>query len=99
MLGFKNIHSDIISGEAGRLPRTKTMKKILAVFLISSSIALTVIALGGGGSSSGGSGTAPNASTDNFVTGPTVDTTSAIVQLTGDPLSNYSATKPAPGKK
>jgi subtilisin family serine protease len=31
--------------------------------------------------------------------GPTVDTSSAIVQLKGDPLSIHSATKPAPGKK
>src|SRR5262249_23669902 len=99
MLGFKNINSDIISGEVRRLPGTKTMKKILAVFLISSSIALTVIALGGGGSSSGGSGTAPNASTDNFNSGPSVDTTSAIVQLNGDPLSTYVQTKPPKGKK
>src|SRR5262249_23805584 len=75
------------------------MKKILAVFLISSSIALTVIALGGGGSSSGGSGTAPHASTDNFNSGPSVDTTSAIVQLNGDPLSTYVQTKPPKGKK
>jgi subtilisin family serine protease len=75
------------------------MKKILAVFLISSSIALTVIALGGGGSSSGGSGTAPSASTDNFISGPSVDTTSAIVQLNGDPLSTYVQTKPPKGKK
>ena len=75
------------------------MKKILAVFLISSSIALTVIALGGGGSSSGGSGPAPSASTDNFNSGPSVDTTSAIVQLNGDPLSTYVQTKPPKGKK
>jgi len=75
------------------------MKKILAVFLISSSIALTVIALGSGGSSSGGSGTAPSASTDNFNSGPSVDTTSAIVQLNGDPLSTYVQTKPPKGKK
>src|SRR5215831_4398996 len=75
------------------------MKKFIAVFLISSSIALTVIALGGGGTSSGGSGTAPNASTDNFNSGPSVDTTSAIVQLNGDPLSTYVQTKPPKGKK
>jgi len=31
--------------------------------------------------------------------GPTVDATSAIVQLNGDPLSTYVKTKPAPGKK
>ena len=99
MLGFKNINWDIIPSEARRLPRTKIMKKIVAVFLISSSIASGVIALGGGGSSSGGSGTAPSASTDNFNSGPSVDTTSAIVQLNGDPLSTYVQTKPPKGKK
>jgi subtilisin family serine protease len=31
--------------------------------------------------------------------GPSVDTSSAIVQLNGDPLSTYVKTKPAPGKK
>jgi minor extracellular serine protease Vpr len=31
--------------------------------------------------------------------GPMVDTSSAIVQLNGDPLSTYVKTKPAPGKK
>jgi len=75
------------------------MKKFIAVFLISSSIALTVIALGGGGTSSGSSSTAPNASTDNFNSGPSVDTTSAIVQLNGDPLSTFVQTKPPKGKK
>src|SRR5262249_51436573 len=30
---------------------------------------------------------------------PSVDTSSAIVQLNGDPLSTYVKTKPAPGKK
>jgi minor extracellular serine protease Vpr len=59
--------------------------------------AISSIALSAGGS---GSGTGkPNASTDNFQNGPTVDTSSVIVQLKGDPLSTYSATKPAPGKK
>jgi minor extracellular serine protease Vpr len=78
------------------------MKKFLAAFLISSSIALSIIALGGGkgGTSGGGTGsTGPNASADNFTKGPTVDTSSAIVQLKGDPVSTDSATKPAPGKK
>jgi minor extracellular serine protease Vpr len=32
-------------------------------------------------------------------TAPSVDTSSAIVQLNGDPLSTYVKTKPAPGKK
>jgi minor extracellular serine protease Vpr len=71
------------------------MKKILAVFFISSSIALSVIALGVGGSAT----TGPNANADSFTNGPTVDTSSVIVQLKGAPLSTYSATKPAPGKK
>ena len=71
------------------------MKKILAAFLISSSVVLSVIALGVGGSAI----TGPNANTDSFIKGPTVDTSSVIVQLKGDPLSTYSATKPAPGKK
>jgi minor extracellular serine protease Vpr len=52
------------------------------------------VAAGGGGSR-----TKPNASTDNFQKGPTVDTASVIVQLKGDPLSTYSAAKTAPRKK
>ena len=71
------------------------MKKILAAFLIFSSIGLSVIALG-----VGGSGTPrPNASADAFNQSQNVDTSSAIVQLKGDPLGIHSATKPAPGKK
>ena len=89
------IDTTTVSSERRRLPFIKTMKKILSVFLISSSIALTIIALGAG---HGGS-TGPNVNADNFTTGPTVDTSSVIVQLKGDPLSTYSATKPAPGKK
>src|SRR5438093_8593906 len=71
------------------------MKKILAAFLISSSVGLSVIALGVGGSAT----TRPNPNADSFAQGPTEDTSSAVVQLKGDPLSTYSATKPAPGKK
>ena len=71
------------------------MKKILAAFLIFSSIGLSVIALG-----VGGSGTPrPNASADAFNQSQNVDTSSAIVQLKGDPLSIHSVTKPARGKK
>src|SRR6266550_8586641 len=69
------------------------MKKILATFLIFSSIGLGVIAFGVGG------GPRPNASADAFNRGQDVDNSSAIVQLKGDPLSIHSATKPAPGKK
>src|SRR6266699_3449792 len=71
------------------------MKKILAVFLVFSSIGLSVIALGVGGSAL----TRPNASADAFNPGPDVDRSSAIVQLKGDPLSIHAATKPAAGKK
>ena len=39
------------------------------------------------------------ANADSFTQGPAVDTSSAVVQLKGDPLSTYSATKPAAGRK
>src|SRR5436305_1196001 len=71
------------------------MKKIIAAFLIFSSIGLSVIALGVGGSAT----TRPNANADAFNPGPDVDRSSAIAQLKGDPLSTHSITKPAAGKK
>src|SRR6059058_5331062 len=71
------------------------MKKIIAAFLVFSSIALSVIALGVGRSAT----TRPNASADALNRGPDVDRLSAIVQLGGDPLSTHSITKPAAGKK
>src|SRR5947207_3055685 len=71
------------------------MKKIIAAFLVFSSIALSVIALGVGRSAT----TRPNASADALNRGPDVDRLSAIVQLGGDPLSTHSATKPVAGKK
>lgn len=42
---------------------------------------------------------AANPNTDSASAGPNVDQTSAIVLLSGDPLSTYSKTRPAPGKK
>jgi subtilisin family serine protease len=71
------------------------MKKLLAVSLVFSSIALSVIALGVGRSTNA----RPNANADSFIQGPDMDTSSVVVQLKGDPLSTYSATKPAAGKK
>ena len=56
--------------------------------------ALSTTVLAGGGSTS-----SSNASADNFSTGPTVDTSSAIVQLTGAPVSTNPGTKPAAGRK
>ena len=72
------------------------MKKILAVFLISSSIALGMIAFGVVNRSAT---TGPNPNADSFSQGPAVDTSTVIVQLKADPLSTYSATKPAAGRK
>jgi minor extracellular serine protease Vpr len=69
------------------------MKKIIATFLIFSSIGLGIIAFGTGGSPR------PNASADAFNRGPDVDNSSAVVQLRGAPLSTNSATKPALGRK
>jgi minor extracellular serine protease Vpr len=71
------------------------MKKILAAFLIFSSIGLSVIALGVGGSAT----PRPNANADAFSRGPDVDRSSAVVQLKGDPLSTSPRTKPAHGRK
>jgi subtilisin family serine protease len=58
------------------------------------SVALTTTA------ASGGKGTVvPNATADAFANGPSIDTTSVIVQLKGDPLSTNHTTKPSAGKK
>jgi len=65
---------------------------IAAALLIFGAAMLSIAASGGGG-------TQPNANADSFQNGPNVDTSSVIVQLKGDPLSTYSRTKPAPGKK
>ena len=69
------------------------MKKILATLLIFSSIGLGVIAFGVGGSPR------PNANADAFISTQDVDNSSAIVQLKGNPITTYSATKPAAGRK
>ena len=75
---------------------------IAGAFVFSSaavlSLALSTTAIGGKGG--GGKGTiVPNATADAFANGPTVDTTSVIVQLKGDPVSTNAATKPLSGKK
>jgi len=64
--------------------------------LVFAAAAMCSFALSAG---NGGGGSAPSGSTDNFNQGPSVDTSSAVVVLIGDPLSTYSATKPAQGKK
>src|SRR6516225_928302 len=64
--------------------------------LVFAAAAMCSFALGAG---NGGGGGAPSGSTDNFNQGPSVDTSSAIVILKGDPLSTASSTKPPHGKK
>src|SRR5712664_4660184 len=64
--------------------------------LVLASAAMCSLALNAG---NGGGGSAPSGSTDNFNQGPSVDTSSAIVILKGDPLSTASSTKPPHGKK
>jgi minor extracellular serine protease Vpr len=67
------------------------MKRLSGALAAVCALALTLAASGaiaGGGSVS-----------DLGSTAPSVDTSSAIVQLNGDPLSTYVKTKPVPGKK
>ncbi len=68
--------------------KAKWFNLIVAVSLV----ALALIPAGGAYAVSGGS---RNPSSDAKVTGPRVDTTSALVQLKGAPLSTYVKTKPA----
>jgi subtilisin family serine protease len=67
------------------------------MLLILAAATFSVALLGAGRDGSGT--TRPNANADAFNQGLTVDASSAIVQLKGDPLSTYRVTKPAPGKK
>ncbi len=64
--------------------------------LVFAAAAMCSFALSAG---NGGGGGAPSGSTDNFNQGPSIDTSSAIVILKGDPLSTASSTKPPHGKK
>jgi subtilisin family serine protease len=67
------------------------------MLLILAAATFSVALLGAGRDGSGT--TRPNANADAFNQGLTVDASSVIVQLKGDPLSTYRVTKPAPGKK
>jgi subtilisin family serine protease len=70
------------------------MKKILATLLIFSAVGLGVVAFGVRGGSP-----RPNPNADVPNRGLDVDNTSAIVQLTGDPISTNPSTRPAHGRK
>lgn len=69
---------------------------IMAVTTMSITLSTAVFASGGGTS---GGNTGSNASADNFNNRAIFDTTSAIVQLKGDPVSTSSRTKPPRGRK
>jgi minor extracellular serine protease Vpr len=61
--------------------------------------AMAVFGAGKGGGTAGGGSAAYNASADNFNAGAGIDTSSAIVQLKGDPVSTNPGTEPPPGQK
>jgi minor extracellular serine protease Vpr len=66
------------------------------IFKISVILVIAMMALSVVGPAMAGSG---GSNSDRSNTGPRVDTTSALVQLMGDPLSTYVKTKPSQGKK
>ncbi len=66
------------------------------LFLVVAMMAILLAPAGSVSAANGGGGGNTTAST---ITGPTVDTSTALVQLKGDPLSTYVKTKPAQGKK
>jgi len=69
----------------------RAMRILALVVILTMTLALPASAGGGGG----GGGSA----TDGTTIGPRVDTSSALVQLKGDPLATYVKTKPPQGKK
>ncbi len=71
-------------------------KKIFNSLVVIAVIVMTFSSAGPGLASSGGKG---GNSSDAASIGPRVDTSSALVQLKGDPLSTYVKTKPVQGKK
>ena len=64
--------------------------------LVVAAAAMCSIALNAG---NGGGGSAPSGSTDNFNQGPSVDTSSAIVVLKGDPLAQLRLQNHLTGRK
>ena len=67
----------------------KALSILAALVMVFSLVGPALAAAGGNGGNN----------TDSTISGPTVDTSSALVQLKGDPLSTYVKTKPAQGKK
>lgn len=69
--------------------------KWFSVFLILAMLAISMGPISGVYAAAGGGGN----SADSTNNGPRVDTSSALVQLKGDPLSTYVKTHPVQGKK
>ena len=71
-------------------------KRIFNSLVVITILVLTFSLTGSAWAGSGGNGGGNSDATNN---GPRVDTSSALVQLKGDPLATYVKTKPAQGKK
>jgi len=71
--------------------------KWFSIFLVLSMLAISMAPVSGAYAAAGGGGGGNNS--DSTVVKQTVDTTSALVQLKGDPLATYVKTHPAQGKK
>ncbi len=70
--------------------------KCFSIVLVLSLLLLSFMPAGSAYAAAGGGG---GASADAQNNGPRVDTTSALVQLKGDPISTYVKTRPPQGKK
>ncbi len=67
--------------------------KWFSIFMVLSMLAISIVPVGGVYAAGGGN------NSDSTVLRQTVDTTSALVQLKGDPLATYVKTHPVQGKK
>ena len=71
-------------------------KRLFNFLVVIAILVMTFSLVGPAWAGSGGNGGSNSDATSN---GPRVDTSSALVQLNGDPLATYVKTKPAQGKK
>jgi minor extracellular serine protease Vpr len=70
------------------------MRRLRASLILATGMALAMSTLAGAAAP-----LKPDQNADSSWTGPNVDTSSALVQLNGDPLSTYVKTRPDPGRK
>ncbi len=71
-------------------------KRLFSFLAVIAVLLMTFSLVGTAWANSGATG---GNNSDATLTGPSVDKTTALVQLKGDPLSTYAKTKPAQGKK